>query len=217
GDDLLVGGPKGDTMAGGPGDDTIFVQDAGDKVVELAKGGTDTVVASVDFALPANVENLTLTGRKALKGKGNRGANTIRGNAGNNRIDAGAGADQVHGGLGDDIIIGGKGADVLTGGGGADRFVYRKTAESSGRSVDTITDFSAKKGDRIDLSLIDADSRKAGNQPFDFIGSRAFSRKPGQLRFAKGLLEGDVNGDGRADIKIKLKGVKTLPKKAVIR
>ena len=216
GDDLIVGGPKADVMAGGTGDDLIFVQDTGDKVVEAAKGGNDTVVASIDFKLPPNVENLTLVGKKSLAGVGNARANVIRGNAGGNVINAGGGADVVHGGLGDDTIRGGTGPDVLTGGAGADRFVYRKTKESGAKSVDTITDFSWKSGDRIDLSRFDASKRKKKRQAFVYVGSKRFSRKAGELRFADRKLQGDVDGDGKADFVVKLRGVKALPRKAIL-
>jgi serralysin len=43
-----------------------------------------------------------------------------------------------------------------------------------------ITDFAAD--DKIDLSTVDADSGRAGLQPFTWIGSRAFYGEAGQLR-----------------------------------
>jgi serralysin len=55
--------------------------------------------------------------------------------------------------------------------------------------------------------LIDADTDgTAGNQAFKFIGATAFSGVDGQLRFAGGILQGDTNGDRRADFEIKIVG-----------
>jgi hypothetical protein len=55
--------------------------------------------------------------------------------------------------------------------------------------------------------LIDADTDgTAGNQAFKFIGATAFSGVDGQLRFAGGVLQGDVNGDRTADIEIRVVG-----------
>jgi serralysin len=59
---------------------------------------------------------------------------------------AGAGNDSLYGGGGNDTLAGGLGNDILTGGGGADLFAY-----SAGDGNDSITDFSAVQGDKVDL------------------------------------------------------------------
>jgi hypothetical protein len=41
-----------------------------------------------------------------------------------------------------------------------------------------------------------------GNQKFTFIGAAAFHRIDGELRYSNHVLQGDVNGDGRADFEI---------------
>jgi len=47
---------------------------------------TDTLSASVSTTLPANVENLTLTGTAVINGTGNAGDNILKGNSGNNTL-----------------------------------------------------------------------------------------------------------------------------------
>ena len=78
------------------------------------------------------------------------------------------------------------------------RFVYRPRLPRS--AGDLITDFS--DGDLIDLSAIDAKVKRGGIQQFTFIGSNAFNGRSGELRYADGVLSGDVNGDGQADFQI---------------
>jgi Ca2+-binding RTX toxin-like protein len=92
-------------MLGGAGNDTYFVDNAGDVVVENSNEGTDAVFATVSYTLPANVETLVLQGSADLQGSGNNQANTIYGNAGNNLINGGAGADTMLGGAGNDTFV----------------------------------------------------------------------------------------------------------------
>lgn len=83
-----------DTLIGGAGNDT-YVLSRSDLVRESANGGTDTVQASISYALGANVENLVLTGTANLNGTGNSLNNVITGNAGNNVLNGGDGIDTV--------------------------------------------------------------------------------------------------------------------------
>lgn len=70
--------------------------------------------------------------------------------------------------------------------------------------------------DVIDLIGIDAKTTVGGNQAFRFIGAQAFHDRAGELRFkvvaAQDLVivQGDVNGDGRADFEIKVNGIAAL-------
>jgi hypothetical protein len=118
------------------------------------------------------------------------------------RILSGAGDDQLFGSAGGDTLYGGLGADAIDGSGGNDIYLYRAVAESTVASRDTLT-FAA--GDRIDLSFIDGNGGAAGDA-FAFIGSAAFSNVAGELRAFDGggqwIVEGDVNGDGTADLVI---------------
>ncbi len=105
GNNMLDGGAGNDDMSGGAGDDTYIVDASGDSVSESSNQGTDTVLASVSFALSNNVENLTLTGSGNIDATGNTLDNTLTGNAGNNVLDGGNGNDTMSGGAGDDTYI----------------------------------------------------------------------------------------------------------------
>lgn len=146
----LDGGRGIDTLIGGAGDDTYLVDVNTDIVTELTGEGTDTVKSSAySFDLSANVENLILTGSRALYGTGNELDNVITGNASGNTLSGGLGNDTLYGlsgndtlagGAGDDQIYGGLGKDTLTGDAGADFFIFN-TRPGTLTNTDRITDF----------------------------------------------------------------------------
>ncbi|KAA0686356.1 1,3-1,4-beta-glycanase [Neorhizobium sp. P12A] len=107
------------TMIGGTGDDIYYLYSDINHASEAANGGVDTINTWMDYTLPANFENLVVTGD-------NRHA---FGNAEDNIITGGTGSQTIDGGAGN---------DVLTGGGGADTFIFTK-----GNGSDLITDFGA--------------------------------------------------------------------------
>jgi RTX calcium-binding nonapeptide repeat (4 copies) len=117
-------------MNGGAGNDTYFVDNAGDVPFENANEGTDSVFASVGFTLTANVEALVLQGGGNISGTGNTLANSLFGNAGNNTLDGGGGADQ------------------LTGNGGNDTFVFR-AGQAGGDNVIDFAGNGAAAGDSL--------------------------------------------------------------------
>ncbi len=125
GNDTLLGGTGNDSMVGGAGNDTYEVDSAGDEVVELTNGGTDTVnvaLAAGTYTLAANVENAAVTSSAAVNLTGNDLANKLTGNSEANELSGGAGADTLEGGAGNDTLIGGAGADKLFGGAGDDTY-----------------------------------------------------------------------------------------------
>jgi len=168
-----------------------------------------------------------LGGHDVLQGEGGNdsliggdGNDTIYAGAGNDTIAGDAGVDLVSGGAGDDLITAGAGNDTLQGDAGADTMsggantdVFNFGPGDLG-AADRITDFSSVDKDKIGLSTIDANTIKTGDQAFAFIGSQAFHKVAGELRFEvvgnQGVLSGDTNGDGIADLKIYLDGIKSL-------
>lgn len=129
---------------------------------------------------------------------GGAGADTIIGNEAGNLL---------HGNAGNDRIVGGRGGDDMYGGSGADVFVFDALLESHAGNQDRIRDF-ATGIDKIDLSMIDADSRRAGDQAFSAVS--AFTGAAGQAVFsyADGIttISLDGNGDRAADFLLKVYG-----------
>eukprot|EP01035_Chromulina_nebulosa_P060621 gene60621-biopygen43918 len=141
---------------------------------------------------------------------GSSGANRIDGLDGADDIFGFGGNDTLNGGAGGDSIWGDLGKDVLSGGTEADFFIYTNTNESTTTARDIITDFSNGDGDKVDLLAIDANTTNAANtnDVFHLIGTNVAwnASDPGALRViwtALGeILEGDTNGDGKADFAI---------------
>ncbi len=206
-------------------------------------GGIDQIFSS--FAVNLNqsngmrfIENVTLTGTAAAAVYGNDLGNAITANSGANYLDGangndsilglggndtmlgGAGADTLDGGAGRDRLTGGVGQDILTGGSEADTFVFAAgDMGTSQATADRITDWSGLaggRGDRIDLSAIDANTANGAgtNEAFSFIGGAAFSNVAGQLRSevisGNTYLMADTNGDGVADLWFRLDGTATV-------
>jgi len=201
-DDLDVyTGLTDERILGGKGDDTITL---GLGRQALGEQGDDTIF-------------------------GNDSQNLISGGIGNDTILAGGGQDFLFGDAGKDLlqggeeidsIYGGAGKDILWGEGGGDHFIYSVLSDSrSGAARDVIGDF--RPADDIDLVAIDAKTG-GGNQAFRFIGQQDFHRSAGELRFEtqnlagkvhdRTIIQGDANGDGRADFEIELVGLHNLHK-----
>ncbi len=124
GNDILDGLAGADVMSGGTGNDTYYVDDARDKVLEAIGGGTDTVYTTVSYTLAPGqaVEYMRLVGStgRVLTGNeldnylvGNAGADTLNGGDGNDRLNGNGGADTLVGGAGDDIYFVDNAGDVV--------------------------------------------------------------------------------------------------------
>ena len=152
GNDFLDGKGNNDILKGGLGDDTYGVDRSGDQVVEASGEGADTVLStSSSYTLPANVENLKLTGTSSQ---------TAVGNELNNRLVSNDAGSTLSGGAGNDILVAGRGADLLTGGAGKDIFEFDKITTSAGHVVDF-----TPGDDMIDLRGLFAAVHYTGTDP----------------------------------------------------
>ncbi len=137
---------------------------------------------------------------------GRGGNDVVLGRDGNDRLDGGSGTDLLNGGAGNDVLFGSSGNDRMTGGSGNDRFDFNSVRDSGAISGtrDVILDF--RRGDKVDLSGIDANASASGNQSFRIVSD--FTGSAGQLTREKlgagFLVSGDVNGDGNADFAIQV-------------
>ena len=137
GDNILDGAGGADTMVGGLGNDTYYVDDSGDQATEGSGEGTDRVIASVNFILGANVEDLDLAGG-ATQGTGNGEDNKLRGTNGNNLLNGSGGSDTAdYGNAGSGVVVDLAGGQA-SGGGGSDTLISIENA-TGGNYGDNLT------------------------------------------------------------------------------
>lgn len=128
---------------GGDGEDTYTIDNLNVEIREFAAAGSDTFrsFVSVDLNDFANIENVTLLGRKNNDAFGDDGENLLIGNAGNNRFSANGGEDRLRGGKGNDIYSLGDASDTL----------FFKTGDGRDVVLDFVT-LGGADPDIIDLS-----------------------------------------------------------------
>ena len=211
GSDILFLSSGNDACDGGAGTDSVGFNVAGtpncfinldSKAIVL---GGQTLQASLLSSVAVGVSSSIKNFERAT---GGRGDDYIAGNSAANSL---TGSD------GNDVLYGGLGADRLAGGSENDTFVYLQTKESglTKATRDIISAFDrpgATAGDLIDLSAIDADTKTAGNQSFNWTNSNiAFTHAAGELRAVfegnDTIIQGDVNGDAKPDFAITVLGI----------
>jgi Ca2+-binding RTX toxin-like protein len=213
GNDTITGSSVTDIIRGSGGDDVLDGGVGGNDLVSYLFDGAVTV--SLAIAGPQDTGGAgtdTLSNFEGLEGS--QTGDTLTGDDFANSLLGRGGADTVIGGGGSDSLLGGPGKDTLTGGLGADTFDFNLKSESpKGKNHDIITDFSGVglEGDHINVHDIDANTQVGGNQNFHFIGAQKFHHHAGELHFvAHGTfvtVEGDTNGDGKADFQIEVHNV----------
>jgi Ca2+-binding RTX toxin-like protein len=186
------------TVWDGGGNDTYDLSNyAGGSVIDLRPG---------EFTTTSQVQIANL-------GQGH----FARGNVGNAYLfngDTRSLIENAVGGAGNDVLIANQAANRLTGGAGSDTFRWHSAENAGlGAQADTVSDF-LRGTDKLDLSGIDAILGTGADDSFAFIGSSAFSGVAGQLRFevegSSVRVQGDVDGNGVADLEIVVNNVTSL-------
>ena len=96
-----------DTLRGARGNDTYVVDNAGDRIIELAGQGADIARISASYTLDAgaSVETLIASGNAAISLTGSASANSLVGNAARNTLNGGRGIDTMSGLAGNDTYV----------------------------------------------------------------------------------------------------------------
>ncbi|MGI0526771.1 hypothetical protein [Rhizobium giardinii] len=221
----VVGSSYGDTLQGNASNNVLNGAAGADKLDGAAgadsasyMGSTTGVTASLAYTANNTGDAKGDTYVSIERLSGSSFADKLYGNSGTNLLSGGAGDDRLKAGSGNDVLYGGRGGDDLLGGPGADTFVFKTVGDSTSALAgrDSIFDFSATGGDRIDLVDIDANSAASGDQAFTYLGTAAFTGKAGELRYAKQASDtyvyGDTNGDRNADFAVHLDDAVSLSK-----
>jgi len=120
--------------------------------------------------------------------------------------------DVLNGAAGNDVLTGGLGRDTLIGAAGADRFDFNAIAESvKGGNRDLISGFIHAQHDRIDLSddrrgtrRMPGTRRSSSSAADGFAHYHAVHHSVfGMVRFAGGIVQGNVNSNLAADFEIR--------------
>lgn len=236
GADTFVGGAIAEDLTDGGGSDVASFGAGADTYHAVKNGGAADGVDDIDGGVGVdlydagsaaadvnvNLDIVDHDGRTALTANGaDTGLDMIDNfenvntGEGNDYIYGNAAANVLRSNDGADTLTGGLGADTLWGGADADVFVYKAVNETgvTAKTRDVIMDFEVGV-DKIDLTAIDAISTNLGSDAFDFKGVAAFSKTAGELiqtlTAGGAIISGDVNGDGKGDFSIQIKGVTAM-------
>ena len=133
----------------------------------------------------------------------------LLGEFGNDRLISGGSNVLLSGGVGNDLLQGGAGEQYFRGGLNADFFSFTE-ADAQPGVIDRIFDFTAIEGDRIGINAVLGITNSLAGQGWTYINSANFSGVAGELRFANGLLQGDIDGNRIANLQIQLDGINTF-------
>ena len=216
GNDLLTGTAVGETISGLDGADRIFGAAGNDTLngnagSDLLEGGTGNDVLNggdgIDTALYGGSTAITadLSGGTVHRGGETDTLTGIEGIVGTSAADTFTGDGNAN------WFMGGDGKDLYTGGGGRDTFDFNTVNDSrvGAAARDVITDFTHGT-DKIDLTGIDADTTKPGDQAFHWVGSAAFTGAPGEVGFftsgANTVIQASNDTDSAGELQIQLTG-----------
>jgi Ca2+-binding RTX toxin-like protein len=199
GNDLLRGGFGQNVLIGGAGNDSFFVANSTDTIIELEGSGFDRVYASVPYTLAAGVYVETLsttddTGTAPLALAGNELDNRIIGNAGANLLYGMGGIDTLEGLAGDDRYVVDHWSDAIVEAAGQGYDTVYSSAHyrlAAGSEVEVLSAL-----DRLGTNLLDLAGNEYGNAIFGNAGANQLSGFGGDDWLDGG--DGDDRLDGGA-------------------
>ena len=121
------GGGPNDLLIGSSGDNIFYIRDGSDRV-QVADGlpGVKSIVAYTSYTLPANVQNLSVSGNFSY----------AVGNALPNLIVGQNGPEQLYGGAGDDVLVGaGNGTSFIVAAGEGSDAIYNFSSSDTIRLI----------------------------------------------------------------------------------
>jgi Ca2+-binding RTX toxin-like protein len=136
--ETLVGGYANDTLIGGDHGAYVFQVSEGSEVVQAQAGATNTIVSSVDFDAPENVQNLVFTGSDDVVGSAVGGNVVITGNSGNDTLYAFSGHTTLVGGSGNNTFYLYNASDVVQAAAGGLNTVQTYASFTAGNNVQTL-------------------------------------------------------------------------------
>ena len=181
GKNRIDGGLGKDELIGLGGNDTYLVDNQGDRAIEAAGGGIDSVYSSVSYTLAEDqeIEGLMTSvweATKAINLTGNSLDNTLIGNAGRNRLDGAGGRDVMLGREGDDVYVVDRLSDVVIeyAGQGAD-IIYApfSYALNDSQEVESLSTRIWESTDAIDLTGNGLNNQLIGNAGANRLDGRS--------------------------------------------
>ena len=203
GNDTIIGGPGADLLGGGGGFDTLTYEfstgpvtyDYRDQLGTSNRGDAqDDATSGFEVVVLTSFGDVYVGGLVPL---------VVHAGPGNDMLTAGSARDTLFGDLGQDTLIGSASPDT---------FAFASVTDSLPNAPDIIRAFGL--GDRIDLSAIDANLYRAGDQAFRLLASGRFTGTAGELILTKSggntFVSLDIDGDRVADCVIMIVGTPNL-------
>ena len=198
GDDTLHGGAGGDYLEGGAGDD-ILDGGSGIDLVSYRDART-AVVVDLRGSAPGDTD----TARRGSEIDRMTGVEGAIGGSGDDTFYGDASANHFHGGGGSDLFFGGAGAD---------RFDYDRVSGSvPGSRRDVIADY--EDVDIVDLSGIDADTTRPGDQAFRWVDEDPLTGAAQigyVVRGNSAIIRASVDGDAAVEFELRVDNVGSAP------
>ena len=177
------------------------------KAIELQLDSVSNRIAAATLTNTIESSAAVVVGSIAndlIIGKGSR--QELLGEFGNDRLISGGSNVLLSGGVGNDLLQGGAGEQYFSGGLNAAFFSFTEADAQLG-VIDRILDFSAIEGDRLGINAVLGITNSLAGKGWTYIDSANFNGVPGELRFDKGLLQGDTDGNRIANLQIQMNGI----------